>query len=191
MFAQINESDTTRFQLRANLTGNYQQGNVTVTTIKSRFDFWYAPVSDWVFKSQNSSLYQSFYKKKADNDIFSRNYFYYKPHNKIYPLLLPMCLRIIAGRLTCAVLPERVLPISYCSNKKCAQAFRKLQYEATTFTQRTFNYAEYDGSDKISFVESYLYVAGWNYLLQHHLRLYYDAYWQPAFNNSNNYWNTV
>ena len=48
VFAQINESDTTRFQLRANLTGNYQQGNVTVTTIKSRLDFWYAPVSDCV-----------------------------------------------------------------------------------------------------------------------------------------------
>ena len=60
-------------------------------------------------------------------------------------------------------------------------------YEATTFTQRTFNYAEYDGSDKISLWRATLYVAGWNYLLQHHLRLYYDAYWQPAFNNSNNY----
>ncbi len=28
---------------------------------------------------------------------------------------------------------------------------------------------------------------GWSYLFDKHIRLYYDAYWQPAFNNQNNY----
>jgi len=32
-----------------------------------------------------------------------------------------------------------------------------------------------------------LYAGGWNYLLYKHLRLYYDAFWQPVFNNKNNY----
>ena len=79
-FAQLNESDTVKFQLRASLTGNYQQGNVELLNIKSKLEFVFSQQKDWVFKSQNSSLYQSFYSKEADNDIFSRNYLYYHPH---------------------------------------------------------------------------------------------------------------
>ena len=32
-----------------------------------------------------------------------------------------------------------------------------------------------------------MYVGGWDYLLEKHIRFYYDAYWQPAFNNKKNY----
>jgi len=83
--AQLNESDTVKFQLRTSLTGNYQQGNVNILTVRSKLDFSFSPVKDFVFKSQNSSLYQEFSSKKADNDIFSRNFIYYKPQKKIYP----------------------------------------------------------------------------------------------------------
>lgn len=188
VFAQINESDTTHFQLRANITGNYQQGNVTVTTIKSRFDFSYAPVKDWVFKSQNSSLYQSFYKKKADNDLFSRNYFYYKPYKRLYPFAIAYVsanyrrkidMRYFAGAgVTYQLLKQQ---------KNVLKLSASTIYEATTFKQKNFNYAEYNGSDKINVWRATVYIAGWNYLLQNHLRFYYDAYWQPAFNNGNNY----
>jgi hypothetical protein len=32
-----------------------------------------------------------------------------------------------------------------------------------------------------------LYAGGWSYILQKRVRLYYDGYWQPAFNNNSNY----
>ncbi len=80
--AQLNESDTLKFQLRISVSGNYQTGNVAVFALRNRIDFSVSPVKNWVFKSQNSSLYQAFYGKKADNDLFSRNYLYGNCHSR-------------------------------------------------------------------------------------------------------------
>ena len=87
-FAQLNESDTSKFQLRASVTGNYQQGNVEVLNLKSKIDCSFSLHENWVIKTQNNSLYQAFYPVQADNDIFSRNYIYYKPQHKFYPFAI-------------------------------------------------------------------------------------------------------
>ncbi len=86
--AQLNESDTSLFQLRANINDNYQKGNVEVLSIRSKPEFSTGSVKQFVFKSQNSSLYQSYYSKEADNDIFSRNFLYYQPFKKVYPFAI-------------------------------------------------------------------------------------------------------
>lgn len=187
--AQINESDTARFQLRSNITGNYQKGNVEVTTIKSRIDFLYAPVKEVVvFKSQNSSLYQAFYGKKADNDVFSRNYLHYKPQHKVYPFAIgyistnyrrKIDVRYFAGAGVTYQLVNKPLH----TIKLSASAV----HEQTKFTATTYNFSEYNGTDKINLWRGTLYAAGWDYFFQSRLRFYYDAYWQPAFNNSNNH----
>ncbi len=186
--AQINESDTAKFQLRVSLTGNYQQGNVEVLNIKSRLDLVFAPVKNWVFKSQNSSLYQAFYSKKADNDIFSRNFLYYKPQSRFYPFGI----MYVSGNF------RRKISSRYFSGAgftwqmiRTAKNTVKLSlssvYESTRFRSVTYNDAAYNGKDKIELWRGTLFLAGWNYLLKQHLRFYYDAYWQPAFSNHNNY----
>jgi Protein of unknown function, DUF481 len=186
--AQLNESDTVKFQLRTSLAGNYQKGNVNIFTVRSKIDFTYMPVKDVVFKSQNSSLYQEFGSVKADNDIFSRNYFYYKPQNKIYPFGIAYIstnyrrkidTRIFAG----AGVTFQLLNKMYHVIKLSASTV----YETNTFKADTYNYNKYNGSNTINIWRGTLYAAGWNYLLDKHLRFYYDAYWQPAFNNENNY----
>ncbi len=186
--AQINESDTVKLQLRASLTGNYQQGNVNVLAIRSRIDFTYSPLKDVVFKSQNSSLYQEFSSKKADNDLFSRNYFYYKPQNRVYPFAIAYIstnyrrkidTRIFSGAGT----TWQLLNKKYHVIKLSASAV----YETNTFNGSSYNYAEYNGSNKINLWRGTFFMGGWDYLFNKRLRLYYDAYWQPAFNNKNNY----
>jgi len=187
--AQVNESDTAKFQFRASVTGNYQQGNVEVLTIKSRVDFSYAPVKYLVFKSQNSSLYQSFYAKKADNDIYSRNYFYYNPQRVVYPFGIAYIstnyrrqvgTRFFGGAgLTVQLLnrPLQVVKVSVAS-----------VYETTSFSSNKFNYTRYNGSNKIELWRATAYLGGWHYLPNRHLRIYYDAYyWQPALNDRHNY----
>jgi Protein of unknown function, DUF481 len=186
--AQLNESDTVKFQLRTSLTGNYQQGNVNILTIRGRLDFTFAPVKDFVFKSQNSSMYQEFSDVKADNDIYSRNYFYYKPQRKLYPFSIAYAStnyrrkinsRLFAGAgVTFQVLNKTNHVIKLSTS---------IVYETNNFTGNLYNYTAYDGSNKINLWRGTLYLAGWNYLLEKHLRFYYDAYWQPAFNNKNNY----
>jgi Protein of unknown function, DUF481 len=186
--AQINESDTVKLQVRASLTGNYQQGNVNVLGIRSKIDFIYSPVRDVVFKSQNSSLYQEFSSQKADNDLFSRNYFYYKPQNRIYPFGIAYIstnyrrkidLRLFAG----AGATFQLLNKKYHVIKLSASAV----YETNSFSAANYNYADYNGSSKINLWRGTLFMGGWNYLLNKRLRFYYDGYWQPAFNNKSNY----
>ena len=186
--AQINESDTARFQMRISLAGNYQNGNVEVATFRSKADLLYAPVQNIVFKSQNVSLYQAFYGNKADNDVFSRNYLYFQPRNKIYPFAIAYVsanfrrkieLRYFAGAGATWQIwntPAHVFKVS-------ASAV----YEATRFNSTVYNFSEYNGADKIALWRGTAYLGGWSYLFGRRLRLYYDAYWQPAFNNSRNY----
>jgi Protein of unknown function, DUF481 len=186
--AQINESDTAKVQIRASLTGNSQAGNVELLNIRSRLDVLFAPHKHWVFKSQNSSLYQAFYDKKADNDLFSRNYLYFKPQSRFYPYLISFIssnyrrkidVRYFVGLgETWQVVNEKnhTLKLSVSG-----------VYEQTNFSESTYNFAEFNGSKKINLWRSTLYMAGWHYLFERRLRLYYDAFGQFAFDNSNNY----
>jgi Protein of unknown function, DUF481 len=185
--AQINESDTTKFQLRVTLTGNFQRGNVQLVTIRSKVEFSYSPFRNWVFKSQNSSLYQEF-TAKADNDIFSRNFLYFKPKNKVYPYAIAFIStnyrrkinsRFFAGAgITWQIInqPQHVLKLS-------ANAV----FESTTFSGNAFNFSEFDGHEKSSIWRSTVFLSGFHHLFEKHISLYYDAFWQPAFANGNDY----
>jgi hypothetical protein len=186
--AQLNESDTLKFQTRVSLTGNYQKGNVNILTVRSKIDFTYSPVKDFVFKSQNSSLYQELASKKADNDIFSRNFFYYKPYKRLYPFGIAYIssnyrrnidTRLFAG----AGVTYQLLNKTFHVIKLSANAV----YETNKFNGATYNYTKYNGSSKINLWRGTLFIGGRNYLLNEKLRIYYDAYYQPAFNNKNNY----
>jgi Protein of unknown function, DUF481 len=186
--AQLNESDTVKFQLRTGVSGNWQQGNVNLLAIRSRLEFSFSPAKKWVVKSQNSSLYQEFSSKKADNDIFSRNYLYYQPQKKIYPFAIAYISsnfrRKIATRFfTGAGITYQLLNKPNQVIKFSATAV----YETNSFKETTYNYSENNGSKKINLWRGTLFTTGWTYLFKHRLRIYYDAFWQPAFSNKNNY----
>ncbi|GAB3789115.1 DUF481 domain-containing protein [Spirosoma horti] len=186
--AQLNESDTARLQIRASLTGNFQQGNVEVITVRSKLDVVASPVLSWVVKSQNSSLYQSFYSVKADRDLFSRNFLYYQPERRLYPFAIAYIstnyrrkidLRFFAGAGATRQLvntPRHVVKLS-------AGAV----YENTRFAASTYSETRYDGSPTIGLWRGTTWLGGWHYWLDNHLRLYYDAYYQPAFSDAHNY----
>lgn len=185
--AQINESDTLKFQLRATLTGNFQRGNVNVTSIRSKLDFSYSPLNNWVFKSQNSSLYQSF-AAKADNDIFSRNFLYFNPKNRIYPYAISFIStnyrRKINSRLFAGVGGTwQVVNQKHHILKLSANAV----YENTKFNGSTFNFSELNGADESRVWRGTVFLTGLHNLFEKYIRLYYDAFWQPAFANSNDY----
>lgn len=186
--AQLNESDTLKFQLRASLTGNYQKGNIEVLTIKSKIDFTYSPIKDIVFKSQNSSLYQQFYKVKADNDIFSRNYFYYKPQRRIYPFAIAYISSNFRRKIGIRYFAGAGLTWQFINSKKIVLKFSVSSvYESSRFNGTVYNFTRYDGSNKINLWRGTLYTAGWGYILDKRLRLYFDAFYQPAFKDKNNY----
>lgn len=87
-FSQIDESDTARLQLNTTLTGRCQMGNVELLLIKAKFDLSSQLGKSFVLKSQNTSLYQEFANQKVDNDLSSRNFLYFNPEQKLYPLAM-------------------------------------------------------------------------------------------------------
>jgi hypothetical protein len=187
VYSQINESDTVRFQFKAGITGNYQKGNVDLLTLRSRIEFSVMPVHSMVFKSQNSSLYQSFGGRKADNDLFSRNYLYFQPQRRLYPFAISYIsanyrrkirLRYFAGAGATVQLIRKPA--------HSLKASLSTVYEETRFRGNQFNDALYSGNEKIDVWRATLYVAGSHQLLQRRLRIYYDAYWQPVWGYSPN-----
>jgi len=70
------------------LTGFYQRGNVETVIFRAKSDFSFKPWKKWVFKNQNSYVFQEFGKEKADEDILSLNFLYLNPEQKIYPFVL-------------------------------------------------------------------------------------------------------
>ena len=186
-FAQLNESDTLKYQLRATLTGNFQSGNVNLTVVRSKLDFTFSPHRDWVFKTQNSSLYQSF-AAKADNDIFSRNYLYFKAKNTIYPFGIAYIStnyrrKIDSRFFVGAGATWRIVKNENTSLKLSAGTV----YESTRFNGSDFNFAEYKGSNEINVWRGTFYSSFSSFILEKRLRIFYEAFWQPAFDNRNNY----
>lgn len=188
LLAQLNESDTLRFQWRGSVTGNDQRGNVDLFTLRSRMDLVYAPVRNWVYKSQHNSLYQSFYKKKADNDLFSRHYLYFRPQQRVYPFAMTYLSSNFRRRIRGRYFTGAGLTWQAVNRPAAVIKFSgSLVYEQTRFRGTVFNEAAYNGDDRIRCWRGTLYTAGWGYLLGKKLRWYYDAYWQPAFDNGRNY----
>lgn len=186
--AQLNESDTIKFQFRASLTGNRQTGNVELAMVRGKIDLvrWFG--KNWVVKSQNNSLYQEFYARKADGDVYSRNYLYFAPQRRLYPYAIGYLstnfrrkieVRYFAG----AGLTYQILQQPNHVFKVAANAV----YESTRFNTLSYNNAAYNGSERIQAWRATAYASGWHFIFQKKLRLFYDAFWQPAFGDLENY----
>jgi hypothetical protein len=142
MMSQINESDTISFQLKSTITGNYQKGNVNVLSIKSKIEFTKRLLKQFVYKSQNNSLYQEFGQKKSDNDVFSRNYLYYKPKNKIYPFGIAYLSSNYRRKIDFRYFTGAGLTYQIWNTKtNIVKLSASLVYEETKFKTTSFNFS--------------------------------------------------
>ncbi|HMO39733.1 MAG TPA: DUF481 domain-containing protein [Saprospiraceae bacterium] len=187
MDAQLNESDTLGFQMRAGINGIYQTGNVNLGVLRTRIEFFAKLSSDFKFKTQNNTLYQEFSKRKADNDINSRNYLYYKPERRVYPFIMAYAQtnfrRQIANRFfsgagvtwQLAQQPKAVFKLS-----------GSMVYEATRFTNDIFNEPYYSGRNVIAIWRPTLYMAGVHKIADEKINIHYNASWQPGIDQVSN-----
>jgi hypothetical protein len=188
LFAQINESDTLRVKASLSITGFYQGGNVETLIFRAKTDLSFKPWKNWVFKNQNSYVYQAFDKKKADEDILSLNFLYLNPERKTYPFVLAFIstnfrreidLRYLLG----AGVTYQVL------NKKSSWLKLSIssEYEHTDFSETNFNYSEYDGSHSISTFRATIWVNGKYNLFNNKIILNHESYFQPSLEDVDNF----
>ena len=188
LFAQINESDTLSVKASISLTGFYQRGNVETVIFRAKSDFSFKPWKKWVFKNQNSYVFQEFGKEKADEDILSLNFLYLNPEQKIYPFVLGFVstnyrraidLRYLFGAgVTFQILEKE---------KDWLKLSLSSEYENTNFSNTDFNYNNYDGMESINTFRGTIWVNGKYYLFKEKLIFNHEIYFQPSLAQSDNF----
>jgi hypothetical protein len=188
-FAQLNESDTARLQLRAGLSGAWQKGNVELLVLRSKLDGVVADsTGHWVYKTQNSHLYQALGGRRADNDLSSRHYLYYQPRRQVYPFALLYLQTNYRRKLNYRVFGGAGLTVQLLrtpgSNLKVSGG---MLFESNRFDAEGFNKPAYNGSPSIALWRGTFYLAGWHQLAQKKVRLFYTAYLQPGLDGNHNH----
>jgi Protein of unknown function, DUF481 len=181
-FAQLNESDTLKFQMRASVSGSWQKGNVELLIVRSKFDFVANGNKDIVFKSQNNSLYQQFGNFKADNDINSRNYLYFKPKQKIYPFAMFFVQTNFRRKIDYRFFGG--IGVTYQAIRTTNSTIKfsaSVVNEKTQFLTNRFNQVYYNSNNEITLWRGTAYVSGIHKIAENKFRILYNAYWQPAF----------
>lgn len=186
--AQINESDTLKVKANLSLTGFYQGGNVETLIFRAKSDFSFKPLKKWVFKTQNSFVYQEFGKVKADADILSLNFLYFNPKRKIYPLVLAILSTNFRREIDFRYLLGAGVNFEILSTKNSWLKFAiSSEYEQTDFAQADFNRSEYDGDQTISTLRGTLWVNGKYNLFKKKVIATHEFYVQPSLEKSNNF----
>lgn len=186
--AQINESDTLNFKANLSLTGFYQGGNVETFIFRAKSDVSFKQLKKWVYKTQNSYIYQEFGKEKADEDILSLNFLYFNPEKKFYPLILGFFSTnyrreierryLLGGGVTYQVINKKDnwLKVALSS-----------EYESTLFNESNFNISDYDEQNNIDTQRGTIWVNGKYNLFKKKMILTHELYYQPSLEESDNY----
>lgn len=186
--AQINESDTLRVKAGLSLTGFYQGGNVETVIFRAKSDLSFKPWKNWVFKNQNSYVFQEFGKEKADEDILSLNFLYLNPDRKIYPFVLGFVSTNFRRAIDLRYLLGTGVTFQVVEKKKnWLKLSLSTEYERTNFSQTDFNFSDYDGMDSINTWRGTVWVNGKYHIFKDKFILNHECYFQPSLEQSDNF----
>jgi hypothetical protein len=186
--AQINESDTLKLKASLSLTGFYQGGNVETFIFRAKTDVSFIPWKNWVFKNQNSYVYQAFGKDKADEDILSLNFLYLNPDRKIYPFVLGFVSTNFRREIDLRYLVGAGVTFQVHNKKDdWLKISISSEYENTDFSTTNFNFTEYNGSQSINTMRSTIWLNGKYSLFKNKMILNHESYFQPSLEEGNNY----
>lgn len=192
IFAQINESDTSKFQSRTSLTGNWQGGNVEFLAFRAKIDISTKFFGQLVFKTQNAYLYQEFFRQKADEDIFSRNFVYVSPQNRFYAFGLAWISTNFRRKIDFRYFTGlgATYQLVQQKNHVLKIAFSGV-YEQSNFRTNTFNETFYNNSFQITTWRFSAWLFGKNHFMNDKLIFHYEAYLQPSLQRKDNFrWQT-
>lgn len=186
--AQINESDTLNLKASLSLTGFWQGGNVETRIFRAKSDFSFKAWNKWVFKTQNSYVYQEFGRQKADEDILSLNFLYFNPEQKVYPLLLGFVSTNYRREIDLRYLLGAGVTFQILNKKSNWLKFAiSSEYERTDFRKPDFNLPAYDGNKSINTIRGTIWVNGRYQLAKKKVILNHEFYVQPSLEDGNNY----
>jgi hypothetical protein len=188
LFAQINESDTLDFKADLNISGFYQGGNVETIIFRAQSGISYKIFKNWLYKTQNSYVYQEFGKSKADEDILSLNFLYLNPSQKNHPLALGFVSTNFRRQIDLRYLVGGGYSFQVFEKEKDYLRFSiTSEYEQTNFRNANFNRSEYDGQKIIRTFRGTIWISGKYHFFDKKLILNHESYYQPSLEKGNNY----
>lgn len=188
VLAQLNESDTLKFQTKLNLNGNWQKGNVEVLAFRSKLEFTFSSSPNFVFKTQNAYLYQEFFGNKADEDLFSRNFIYFYPQNKIYPFAVSFISQNFRRKIDFRYFVGAGATLQLIHTKShILKTALSTVYEESNFSIDIFNESQYDGQKQINTWRGTAWIFGKHHFFENKLNFYYESYIQPSFEDTKNF----
>lgn len=187
-YAQLNESDSLKIKASFALTGFWQGGNVQTLIFRAKNDFSIRFLKNWVYKTQNSYVYQEFGLQKADADILSLNFLYINPEKKIYPLVLAFMSTNFRREIDLRYLLGAGVTFKVIDKKEDWLKFSvTTEYENTNFKRAAFNFIEYNTNATINTFRGTIWTNGKFHLLKKKMIATHEVYFQPSLEDSNNY----
>lgn len=186
--AQINESDTLNLKADLSLTGFWQGGNVETLIFRAKSGVSFKPWEKWVFKTQNSYVFQKFGGDKADEDFLSLNFLYIHPERRFYPLFLGFVSTNFRREIDVRYLYGGGFTYQVLKKKKdWLKMSLTAEHEQTNFKRANFNLTEYNNSKSINTFRSTLWLNGKYYLFKNKMILTHEMYFQPSLEESDNF----
>ncbi len=190
--AQINESDTLKFKADISITGFWQGGNVETLIFRAKSGMTFKPWEKWVFKTQNSYVFQEFGKQKADSDFLSLNFLYINPERNFYPLFLGFVSTNFRREIEIRSLFGTGVTYQIIDKTKDkSQNWLKIsltgEYEQTQFKRANFNLTEYNLNRNINTFRTTLWINGNYHLFKKKMTLKHEMYFQPSLEQGNNF----
>lgn len=186
--AQTEVKDSVKVKADLSLTGFWQGGNVETLIFRANSNVSFKPWDSWVFKTQNSYVFQKFGGDKADEDILSLNFLYINPEKRFHPIILGFFSTNFRREIEYRYLlgggfSYRVLK----TNKSELKMSLTTEYENTDFKTTDFNENEYDGMSEIDTWRSTLWMNGSYSLFKNKMILTHEMFFQPSLEASNNF----
>lgn len=186
--AQINESDTLRIKADLSLSGFGQAGNVETLIFRANSNISIKTDNNWVFKTQNSYVYQEFGLQKADEDILSLNFLSFNPKKQIYPLALGFISTNYRREINLRYLVGAGATLQVFHHQKNWLQFSvSSEFEKTEFKKATFNRVEYNGTSTITTMRGTIWVHGRYHLFDDSFIFNHESYYQPSLDDRSNF----
>lgn len=186
--AQLTESDTLRFGYKINVNGSWITGNVERLLINNNLDVSHVGKRIGL-KTSNTYTYGTIFKRETENDFFSRNFIYLNPSKKIYPYAMVWLQNSkrqqiefrsqigVGVTYTLFHTPRQLFKISGTISKE------ETRYNGTTFYITPENLK----IDAVNNWRGTLRLLGNHRLGNRKLRLSYETWYQPAFDDQYNW----
>lgn len=184
--AQLNESDSIRWQVKFNATASVLDGNVARTLLLTRIEVAHAN-ERWGISTRNDYQYGRTFYNLTENDVISYNFIYIKPLAKVYPYVMGLVETNLRRRID---FRYQVGPGVSWNVVRKKTSFVKLSvtgtYENTQYNGSVFDNEQYNGYTVLDTWRLTGRIFGKHRLLDK-VRISYEFWWQQSLSDRVNY----